>query len=154
MNLTALILLLASALCVSAQPVTLAWDNTNSARVSYVLKWGVTNNAVTNIVVAGTNATAELTNGPWGRVIIAAVAVSTNGVESNPSNLVTVTNTPSAPLRLRVTTVPQAVQLEGTFNGGSSWRTLAIVTNEPALILGAMQGMMFRASKIKPPPLP
>ena len=152
------------ALLLHAQPTRVDWDRhaTHNSNTVYALKYGVVGQPLTNRFIAGTNTVSlTLSNGPWGALEFQSVAVAfgTNGtnavsVESDPSNKVTLTNRPAAPLRLRIVEQTETVQIEGSVNGGATWKTLATVTNEPAVILGSMQSMLFRARTIKPPPLP
>ena len=150
-----LALLLLSAAAALAQPVTLTWDRhaTHPTNQAFALKWGTTTNAITNRIASAGN-TFALTNGPWGPLLLQVVAVSTNGIDSDPSNTLSVTNRPGAPLQLRIVPDTTAVQLEGSFNGGATWKPLALVTNDPATILGSMSAMMLRARSVPPPPLP
>jgi hypothetical protein len=158
-----LLLLLVSALVVVSQPVRLDFDRAtnHTGGITYSLQYWPQAGGTTNRIPLGTNTSLHLTNGPWGILNFNAIATAynTNGavvtpIDSNPSNGVIATNRPSAPLRLRVTDEDTSVYIEGTFNGGITWKPLAYVTNEPAVILGSMQHMMLRAKQIKPPPLP
>lgn len=131
------------------ETITFAWDRAPShgTNITFRLKYGTSTNDYPWFIDAGTNTIATVTNPTPGFLYFVVVARTKDGLESDPSNLVNVTNYPAAPLRLRmVTNTPPTVRLEGTLNGGIEWRTLALVTNDPAFLKGAIASMMFRAS--------
>ena len=97
-----LILLTYSALAASpplpdAQPVTvkrgrtvtLAWDASETPGCSYTVYWGSTE-AFSNVVECGTNRTATLTGLPMRCDLMFCVSASSGGLESDPSNEVSV----------------------------------------------------------------
>lgn len=136
------------------ETVTFAWDKalSHDSNIVFRLKYGPATNEQPWFIDVGTNTTATVTNPTPGVLYFNVVAVAPGGLESDPSNLVTLTNYPASPIRLRMTTnTPPTVKLEGTMNGGIEWRMLAIVTNDPAMLRGALAAMMFRASTNQPP---
>lgn len=136
------------------ESVKLAWDRhlSHGTNITFALKWGTVSNTYPNSIDLGTNTTTTFTNLTAGYLYFVVVARTPDGLESDPSNVVALTNYPAQPIRLRmVTNTLQTVRLEGTRNGGTDWQHLADVTNEPAMILGGMRSMMLRASIIKPP---
>jgi hypothetical protein len=158
MRITLLLLLSAASLCHAAlgpySSVTLAWDRalTHGTNISYVLKWSTETNVYPNSINLGTNTTTVFTNLTSGLLYFVVTAKTTEGIESDPSNMVAFTNYPAQPIRLRITTnTLQSVKLEGTRNGGLEWQHLATVTNDPVTILGGMKSMLLRASANKPP---
>lgn len=150
---------LLGALTVSAvvgpfESVKLAWDRAAShgTNITFVLRWGAVSNTYPNSIDLGTNTVTVFTNLTAGFLYFVVVARTHDGLESDPSNVLALTNYPAQPIRLRmVTNTLQSVRLEGKRNGGMDWQHLATVTNEPAVILGGMKSMMLRASTIKPP---
>lgn len=153
------VLLLCSALIGSAvvgpfETMTFAWDRASShgTNITFRLKYGTSTNNYPWFIDVGTNTIATVTNATSGYLYFIVVARTHDGLESDPSNLVNVTNYPASPLRLRmVTNTYPTVKLEGTLNGGVEWRTLALVTNEPAFLKGGLASMMLRASTNYPP---
>lgn len=148
--------LLARAVVGPFESVKLAWDRhlSHGTNISFVLKWGAASNSYPNSIDLGTNTTTVFTNLTAGYLYFVVVARTPDGLESDPSNVVALTNYPAQPIRLRmVTNTLQTVRLEGTRNGGMDWQHLATVTNDAAMILGGMRSMMLRASTL-PPPLP
>lgn len=151
-------LLLASALICSAvvgpfETITFAWNRAPShgTNITFRLKYGTSTNDYPWFVDVGTNMLATVSNATPGYLYFIVVARA-GELESEPSNLVNVTNYPAAPLQLRmVTNTLPTVKLEGTMNGGIEWRTLALVTNDPAYLKGNLASMMFRASTNLPP---
>lgn len=136
------------------ESVKLAWDRhlSHGTNITFALKWGAVSNTFPNSIDLGTNTTTVFTNLTTGFLYFVVVARTTDGLESDPSNVVAITNYPAQPIRLRmVTNMLQTVRLEGTRNGGTDWQHLADVTNEPAVILGGMRSMMLRAATLKPP---
>lgn len=138
------------------ESVRLAWDRAAShgTNITFTLKWGAVSNTYPNSIDLGTNTTTVFTNLTAGYLYFVVVARTPDGLESDPSNVVALTNYPAQPIRLRmVTNTLQSVRLEGTRNGGLNWQHLADVTNEPAVILGGVKSMMLRA-RTQVPPLP
>jgi hypothetical protein len=132
--------------------VTLAWDRAPShgTNTSVILRWGPTPGSTNFFFNAGTNTTATITNMTAGYLYWTAVARTSDGLESDPSNMVVSTNYPGAPLQLKITTnTSTSIKLEGT-SDGHTWNTLAIITNDPVL-LSMRRNMMFRASTNQPP---
>lgn len=132
---------------------SLTFDASPSPSVTYFIKWGTNSGSAQGGFSLGTNRVVALTNGPWGRYFFTVTALSSNQVESFPSNELLATNRPAAPLELRL--VPagtNVVYIDGSFNG-LNWRRLAVVTNDPAL-LAMQRQQMFRASNTNLPPLP
>jgi hypothetical protein len=123
-----------------------------TSNVVYRLRWA-TNSAGTVVgdMALGTNTVMALTNGPWGRFYFTVTALTTNGIESNPSNEVLSTNRPASPLQLRINEQTNVVILEGSFNG-QHWKHLGIFTTN-ALQLALQKYQLIRA-KVGPPPLP
>lgn len=133
---------------------TFAWERalSHGTNISYVLKFGTTTNNYTDRLNVGTNLQATVTNLTSGFLYFVVVASTPEGLESEPSNLVSVTNYPASPIRLRMkTNTLETVRLEGTRNNGVEWQHLATITNDPAIIFGSMRSMLIRASTIKPP---
>jgi hypothetical protein len=111
-----LILFLAAFSAVAAD-VRVAWDLSPGA-VNYWVKWGTNAVAPAFAQNAGTNLTATLTNLAAGRWFATATAVSAQGIESDPSNVL-MFDVPSAPmLRLQL-------QSANTIDG--PWSNLASV---------------------------
>jgi len=132
--------------------VTLAWDRAPShgTNTSVILRWGSTPGSTNFFFNAGTNTTATITNMTAGYLYWTAVARTSDGLESDPSNMVVSTNYPGSPLQLKITTnTSTSIKLEGTTDG-FTWNTLAIITNDPVL-LAMRRNMMFRASTNLPP---
>jgi hypothetical protein len=69
--------------------VTLAWDASATPGCTYTLYWGSTE-AFSNVVDCGTNRTATLTGLPMRCDLMFCVSASANGLESDPSNEVSV----------------------------------------------------------------
>jgi hypothetical protein len=69
--------------------VTLAWDASETPGVSYTLYWGSTE-AFSNVVDCGTNRTMTLTGLPVRHDLMFCVSASSGGLESDPSNEVSV----------------------------------------------------------------
>ena len=135
--------------------LTLAWDKASShgTNISYVLKWGPQVGATNFTLSVGTNLTAVVTNPTTGFLYFHVVARTPEGFESDPSNVVSVTNYPAAPVQLRMTTnTTTSLRIEGTTDG-NSWIHLATVNkdNAPVTIPSASK-MMLRT--VQRPPLP
>lgn len=69
--------------------VTLAWDASETPGVSYTLYWGSTE-AFSNVVECGTNLTATVSGLPMFCDLMFCVSASIGGLESDPSNEVSV----------------------------------------------------------------
>ena len=133
---------------------TLTFEASTTPGVVYALKYGTNSGGVLSFIPLGTNQIISLTNGPWGRFFFTVTAtIVTNGVESIPSNELLATNRPASPLQLRIVPMTNVFYIEGTLNGGLSFRRLAVVTNDPAL-LSMHRSQMIRASVVALPPLP
>ncbi len=74
--------------------------------VAHRLRWATNSGGapIGSLLLPGTNLVTHMTNGPWGVLHYTAVAVSTNGIESNPSPEAVGTNRPGAPVQVWVTT--------------------------------------------------
>jgi hypothetical protein len=83
--------------------VTLAWDASPTPGCSYTVYWGSTE-AFSNVVECGTNRTATLTGLPMRCDLMFCVSASANGLESDPSNEVSVRRyAPKTNLVVRIT---------------------------------------------------
>lgn len=136
------------------ESLTFAWDRAPShgTNITFRLKYGTDTNQSAEFIDAGTNTTATVTNLTSGVLHFTVVATTEFGLESLPSNWVVVTNYPAAPLQLKLSSYKfPTVKLEGTLNGGMEWRTLALVTNDPVTLKGAVASMLFRATTNLPP---
>lgn len=146
------------------QSVKFAWDRalSHGSNVTYRLKYGLSTNDYQWAIDVGTNTTCTVTNPTSGYLYFTCVAVAPEVViqgiviqpelESEPSNILSVTNPPAAPLRFRASRYQfPTIKMEGTLNGGMEWRTLALVTNDPVTLKGAIGSMLFRASTNIPP---
>lgn len=136
--------------------LTLAWDRAPShgTNITYVLKWGAQTNATNFTLSVGTNLTATVTNPTPGYLYFHVVARTSDGLESEPSNVVIETNYPAKPLQLRVTdNTTSSVRIEGTTDA-QNWIHLATVNrdNAPVTLPSASKGMMLRTVQL--PPLP
>lgn len=135
--------------------LTLAWDKAPShgTNISYVLKWGALPGATNFNLNVGTNLTAIVTNPTPGILYFHAVARTSDGIESLPSNVVIETNYPARPLQLRITTnTTSSVILE--FLEGPEWKHLVMVSNQYQSVVVSRQALILRAKTITPPPLP
>jgi hypothetical protein len=132
--------------------LTLAWDRalTHGPEITYVLRWGTNMGGTTWSTDVGTRTFVTVTNPTSGTLYFSVVAQASDGIPSDPSNTVTVTNYPAAPLHLRIrTNTTTSLKLEGTVDG-QTWINLAMITNDP-VIVQMRQRMMFRASTNLPP---
>lgn len=151
------LLLLATKLSAVIPPftsITAAWDKASShgTNITFLLKWGSVPGSTNYHLSVGTNLTATVTNPTSGFLFFHVVARTTEGLESDPSNMIVVTNYPAAPLKLQISTNnTTSLKLEGTVDG-STWILLANITNDP-VVVAMRRNMMFRAST-NPPPLP
>jgi len=130
----------------------LAWDKAPShgTNIGYVLKWGSLPGATNFSLFVGTNLTAVVTNPTSGYLYFNVVARTSDGVESDPSNILKETNNPAAPLQLRITTnTTTGLKLEGSVDL-QTWIHLADIVNDPATV-AMRQRMMLRASTNRPP---
>lgn len=140
--------------------VSLAWDRAAShgPEITYVLKWGKSTNSESedfynNLINVGTGTTTTLVNLTTGYIYFHVVARTPEGLESDPSNVVSVTNYPAAPLQLRMTTnTTSSLKLEGLIAG--EWKELATVVNDPVVIQQNTRSLLLRAKQVTPPPLP
>lgn len=135
--------------------LTLAWEKAPShgTNISYVLKWGPQLGGTNFALNVGTNLTCVVTNPTTGFLYFHVVARTHDGLESDPSNVISVTNYPAQPVNLRMTTnTTTSLRIEGTTDG-NSWIHLATVNkdNAPVLIPSASK-MMLRTVQL--PPLP
>lgn len=135
--------------------LTLTWDKAPShgTNISYVLKWGPQMGATNFTLSVGTNLTAVVTNPTTGFLYFHVVARTPEGLESEPSNVVSLTNYPAKPVNLRMTTnTTTSLRIEGTTDG-NAWVHLATVTRDgaPATIKSASDVMQFRTA-IPPKP--
>lgn len=140
--------------------LALGWDKhaSHDTNISYVLKWGNTNGSAQFSTNVGHKFTAIVTNPTPGILYFHVVAVTPDGIESLPSNVVVETNHPAAPLRLildRTNATTSSIRIEGTTDGAATWIHLATVTSEnaPAIIQSATKQLLIR-SKLVVPPLP
>jgi hypothetical protein len=134
----------------------LAFDPSLTSNVVYRLRLGTNAGVVRSTIDLGTNRIVGLTNGPWGHYFASVVAVTTNGIESLPSNELFSTNLPSAPARLRLLPPTDALILQSSAVGaGGPWKTLAIVTstNQPLSLVQSPR-QFFRVVHTNLPPLP
>lgn len=145
-----LIVIILAFLSLRLNAETLIFEASPTPNVGYFLKWGTSSNGVNGLLALDTNRVVNLTNGPFGAFYFKTTAVSSNGIESLPSNVLLATNLPGAPLQLRIVPATNVVYLEATVNGAMAWRRVAIITNDPAL-LAAQRSSLFRAF---PAPLP
>lgn len=145
---------------VVADPVKLGWNAASDASVKgYVIYYGATNQPATNRIVAGTNLTVTL-NALQANVTYKIYAASYNaaGIESVPSNLVTLMATVVPKLNITRQTNGNmtldyrmtagavcAVQYSATLKPGS-WRTL---TNVTANLAGVIIATDASASRVK-----
>ncbi len=149
------LLLLAAKLSAVVPPfssVTVVWDRAPShgTNTSFILRWGSTPGSTNSQFNAGTNTTATITNMTAGYLYWTAIARTSDGLESDPSNMIVSTNYPGAPLKLQIkTNDSSSLKLEGTVDG-HTWIHLATITNDPVLI-AMRRSMMFRASTNYPP---
>jgi len=133
--------------------LTLAWDKAPShgTNISYVLKWGAQVGATNFTLSVGNNLTAVVTNPTTGFLYFHVVAVTPEGLESEPSNTVIQTNYPAAPLQLRVTTnTTSSVNLEYLNTDG--WKHLATISFTPYVIEMNRRWATLRTVQL--PPLP
>lgn len=131
---------------------SLTFEASTTSNVVYRLKWSTNSaGAAAGSLELGTNRFLALTNGPWGRFYYRVLSVTTNNIESDPSNEVLGTNRPVAPLQLQIQTVTNAVILQGSFNG-ETWKDLGVFTTN-ALELALQRYQLIRA-KVGPPPMP
>ncbi len=158
-TLIAAILMLSLIACMAVvgpfETMTFAWEKAPShgTNIVFRLKYGTSTNSYPWFVDVGTNTMATVTNATSGFLYFIVVARTTDGLESDPSNLVNVTNYPAAPLRLRIeTNTTSSVIIEGIMDGITDWKPLAVVTSDPVAIVGARKGMMFRAKVVLPSP--
>lgn len=101
-----------------AATARVAWD-ASPAAAFYWVKWG-TNAATASFTLnTGTNLTAALTNLSAGRWYVWATAVSAQGIESDPSNVLAL-DVPAAPV-IRL-------QLQGAAELGGTWTNLAEIS--------------------------
>ena len=70
--------------------------------VQHVIQWGTNSGGTIGSQPLAVGGSLVMSNGPWGVLFYRAVAVSTNGVSSHPSNEVMATNRPGAPLNIFV----------------------------------------------------
>lgn len=119
---------------------TLTFNRSSSSNVTHILRWGVGTQVYTGSRDLGTNNMVAMLNGPWGRFFFVVAAVSSNQVESFPSNELLHTNRPDMPLVLRLVPRTNRVEVETSFDGGESWTYL---TNLPIL---NVTSQLFRAS--------
>jgi len=136
--------------------LTLAWDKAPShgTNISFVLKWGPQLGATNFSLNVGSNLTAVVTNPTTGFLYFHVVARTPDGLESDPSNVVTLTNYPATPVQLRMTTnTTTSLRIEGTVDA-NNWIHLATVerAGAPATIQSASKSMMIRGMRL--PPLP
>jgi hypothetical protein len=154
-SLSFCLMLLATNLMAVVPPFTslsLAWDRAPShgLEITYALRWGTNMGGTTWSTNVGTKTSITVTNPTSGTLYFSVVARSADGLESNPSNTVTVTNHPADPLRLRIgTNTSTSIKLEGTVDG-MTWIHLANITNDPVTV-AIRKSMMFRASTNQPP---
>jgi len=140
--------------CIARGVDYVTFDPSSTSNVVYRLRIRAeTNSQSYTVMELGTNRFVGLTNGPWGRQYYTAVAVTTNGWESDPSNEVLSTNRPGAPVNLKLELGTNAAIIQGTINGGSQWRHLATVIEDPVL-LAQQRSQMLRAFSTNLPPLP
>lgn len=135
--------------------LTLAWDKAPShgTNISYVLKWGGLMFPEQYSLSVGTNLTAVVTNPTTGTLYFHVVARTPEGLESDPSNVVSLTNYPAKPVNLMIATnTTTSLRIEGTTDG-NNWIHLATVTRDgaPATIKSASDVMQFRTA-IPPKP--
>lgn len=120
---------------------SLTFNRSTSSNVTHILRWGVGTQVYTGSKDLGTNNMVAMLNGPWGRFFFVVAAVSSNQIESLPSNELLHTNRPDMPLMLRlVPRTNKVVTVETSFDGGLSWQSL---TNVPML---AVTSQLFRAT--------
>lgn len=126
---------------VSRSADSLTFNRSTSSNVTHILRWGVGTQVYTGSKDLGTNNMVAMLNGPWGRFFFVVAAVSSNQIESFPSNELLHTNRPDMPLMLRlVPRTNKVVTVETSFDGGLSWQSL---TNVPML---AVTSQLFRAT--------
>ena len=112
-----------------SQNVTLAWDKSPSANViGYRLYWGVTTRMYTNMINAGTNLTATVSNLLAGTTFYFAAtaynAALNESTFSNEAQYTPPTNAPpAAPQNLRVT-----FQMQSGLNPNGPWTNVAGAT--------------------------
>ena len=124
---------------------SITFDRSASSNVTHVLRWGAGTQIYSGSQDLGTNNLVAMSDGPWGRFFFVVAAVSSNQVESLPSNELLHTNRPDMPLMLRlVPRTNRVVELETSFDGGVNWQHL---TNLPML---AVTSQLFRASQSPP----
>jgi len=128
---------------------TLVFDASLTTNVNYKIKWGTNAGETIGSIVLGTNTIISLTNGPWGRYYFTAYAISTNNIESLPSNEIITTNRPSSPLTLRITNSITFINVLASYNGGASWIIINKITNNPI-----ERSAIFKAAITNKPPLP
>lgn len=150
-----------------ADTVRLDWEPSQSSNVLYyVVHYGQGQRSSSDperyvysvevIVPTPTNflVITNITTGVW---YFSATAVLTNGFESLFSNEVTYVNRAFPPMVLRITGPTDAVAVHGSTDGGTTWRSLAILTatNTP-LVMTAPTNVMLRAKpmRLAPPPPP
>lgn len=132
--------------------LSLTWNRapSNGPEINYVLRWGTNVGGAIWSTNVGTRTSVTVTNPTSGTLYFSVVARSPDGIESDPSNTVTITNFPAAPLQLRISTnTTTSLKLEGTLDG-QAWINLATITNDP-VIVQMRQRMLFRASTNLPP---
>lgn len=135
--------------------LTLAWSKAPShdTNITFVVKWGPQIGSTNYSLDVGTNLTAVVTNPTSGFLYFHVVAKTPEGLESDPSNIVSVTNPPAKPLLLRISTnTTTSVELD--FLEGSSWKHLVTVSNDYQTVLVRRQSLILRARTIIPPPFP
>ena len=151
-----LLTLLGAARLALGADVALDWDASATAGVTnYRVRYGTTSRVYTaSISFSGTNRSGMVSNIPPGRWFFAATAMK-QGMESDPSNEVSWTNTAFAPLNLRITGPTDALALQSAPAPSGPWKTLAVVTSSNApLQLTAAPRQFFRAISTNLPPLP
>lgn len=125
---------------------SLTFTRSTTPNVTHILRWGVGTQVYTASMNLGSTVNiVALTNGPWGPLYYVVVALSTNMIESDPSNELLATNRPAAPLLLRMVPAADVIRLEATLDGGNIWKPVAIITNIP-VIIPAVTSQLFRAS--------
>lgn len=134
-------------LCAALGVDNVTFTMSPTPNVTHKLIWGTNAGGTVGSMTVFTN-NFSLTNGPWGAYYFRMVAVSTNNIESNPSNEVLSTNRPAEPLQLRIVPGTNTVIIEGSFNGGSDWRQFAVASTVKTPTI------MFRARLTNMPPLP
>lgn len=126
------------ALVVAASAASITWDpNTEPDLGGYRIYWGPTSRGYTNLLTIPAAPGVRITN--WVPVVtvgfVAVTAFSTNGLESDYSNEISVTNKPAAPKNARQVSEFDGWILRANKSNPPSFTPVAIVQTIPGTVI-------------------